>query len=139
MNPTYTIFQIVRLLWARLNHRGIVEVLVNDYPETLQEILRQYPGLIRPAKDVPMSPWMLEALAALRGNNKVAAIKAHRAATGIGLLESKQMIDEIYTNIYPDFSHHRPGSEAAAAHRKLVDSLPKAFREAARAAYKAQQ
>lgn len=137
MNPVYSIFYIVRVLWARLNHRGIVEVLVNDYAKVLQEILSQHPELIRPAKSEVLKPWMVEALAALRANNKVAAIKAHRMATGIGLLESKLMFDEIYNDLAPDYTYRSPSFEAG--HRKLVDSLPKAFREQARAAYKAPQ
>lgn len=133
----FSIFYIVRNLWARLNHRGIVEVLVNEYPETLQELLKTHPELIRAPKVEVLQPWMVEALAALRANDKVKAIKAHREATGIGLLESKLMFDEIYNGLAPDYTYR--AASFAEEHRKLVDSLPKAFREAARQAWKGQQ
>ena len=130
----FSIFYIVRILWARLNHRGITEVLVNDYPETLQEILKAHPGLIRPAKVEVMKPWMIEAIGALRAGNKVAAISAHRTATGIGLLESKWLFDEICNNAALDFTYRTPDFEAE--HRKRVEALPRSFREAARQAWK---
>lgn len=125
MNPTYTIFQIVRLLWARLNHRGIVEVLVNDYPQTLQDILQDHPELIRPAKDNTPA-WMHTLATDIARNQAVPPIKAIRENMGLGLKEAKDLMD-----------HMRQGTKSAyctPTHDQNLKKFPLHIQQAVRKA-----
>lgn len=137
MNPVYAIFHIVRHLWARLNHRGIVEVLVNDYPQTLQDILQNHPELIRPAPD-GVKPWMREVCEHLSAGRLIGAIGAYREATGLGLKEAKDLCVALREGTpirfdcligTPDNLGYRRRMEEA--HAKAYKALPLTFRQQA--------
>jgi ribosomal protein L7/L12 len=125
MNPTYTIFQIVRLLWARLNHRGIVEVLVNDYPQTLREILKDHPELIRPSKDRTPA-WMHTLATSIEQNQAIPPIKAIRENMGLGLKEAKDLMDHMRQGAKPGY--------CSPSHEQSLKKFPLAIQQAVRKA-----
>lgn len=64
-----------------------------------------------PASPAPELP--LEAVAALRQGLKIDAIKITRAATGLGLKESKELVD-VYVASHPDLARAIDAVQVAA-------------------------
>ena len=70
------------LTWKNTDYREICIALAKTNPKALCDAAN-------------MTPWKLEALRIYYAEGKVPAIKAIRAATGMGLKEAKEAIEDI--------------------------------------------
>jgi ribosomal protein L7/L12 len=125
MNRDTVLLSIIKQLMLSLDSyemRALLEKVLDKEPEAIARGLGVHVPVPVTVEATPA--WAYETVAFLRSAHKVSAIKAVRAATGMGLKEAKDTID--YFSGYGDVTHYGlcyKGQEAVAALRRVTGTL----------------
>lgn len=93
------------------NYYDTIEILMNetvDYRKIAVELAKVNPLLFvqlhRSKPEGKVEPWMNDVLTHIKDNHKVEAIKTLRNATGMGLKEAKDVVDNVVANVERAFN-----------------------------------